>query len=92
MEESGDEDDVPEGAVRFELDASDIEAALAEDGLEVEAREDVDVRILFVALMLLAGCLHKGARWMLWRGLEVKAREWQCVACRLGAPEVHELL
>lgn len=44
MEESGDEDDVPEGAVRFELEAGDIEAALAEDGLEVEAREDVDVR------------------------------------------------
>jgi hypothetical protein len=43
MEESGDEDDVPEGAVRFELEAGDIEAALAEDGLEVEAREDVDV-------------------------------------------------
>ena len=44
MEESGDEDDVPEGAVRFELEAAAIEAALAEQGIEVEAREDVDVR------------------------------------------------
>lgn len=44
MEESGDEDDVPEGAVRFELEAAGIEAALAEQGIEVEAREDVDVR------------------------------------------------
>lgn len=43
MEESGSEDDVPEGAVRFELEAGDIEAALAEDGVEIEAREDVDV-------------------------------------------------
>ncbi len=43
MEESGDEDDVPEGAVRFELEAAAIEAALAEQGIEVEAREDVDV-------------------------------------------------
>ncbi|KAL4457809.1 hypothetical protein ABPG75_012674 [Micractinium tetrahymenae] len=43
MEESGDEDDVPEGAVRFELEAADIEAALAEQGIEVEAREDVEV-------------------------------------------------
>lgn len=43
MEDSGDEDDVPEGAVRFELDAEAIEASLAEDGIEVEAREDIDV-------------------------------------------------
>ena len=43
MEESGSEDDVPEGAGRFELEAGDIEAALAEDGVEIEAREDVDV-------------------------------------------------
>jgi hypothetical protein len=43
MEESGGEEEVPEGAVRFELDAAAIEAALAESGLEVEAREDVDV-------------------------------------------------
>ena len=44
LDESGDEaDDVPEGAVRFELDAAEVEAALAEDGLEVEAREEVDV-------------------------------------------------
>ena len=35
--------DVPEGAVRFELGAGEIEEALAEAGLEVEALEDVDV-------------------------------------------------
>ena len=43
MEESGDEEDVPEGAVRFECEAPAIEAALAEQGIAVEAREDVDV-------------------------------------------------
>jgi hypothetical protein len=43
MEESSDEDDVPEGAVRFELDAAEIEVALSEVGMEIEAREDVDV-------------------------------------------------
>lgn len=43
MEESGEDDEPPEGAVRFELDAAAIEEALAEDGLEVEALADVDV-------------------------------------------------
>eukprot|EP00887_Chlorella_sp_A99_P001378 scaffold8.g1378.t1 len=41
--ESGDEEDVPEGAVRFEVDAAQIEEALAEAGLEVEAQPEVDV-------------------------------------------------
>lgn len=43
VDDSSDEDDVPEGAVRFELDAAAIEEALAEDGVEIEARADVDV-------------------------------------------------
>ena len=35
--------EVPEGLVRFELTAEEIEAALAEPSLEVEAPEDIDV-------------------------------------------------
>ena len=42
--DSGSEDEeVPEGAVRFELEAGAIEEALAEAGLEVEAQEEVEV-------------------------------------------------
>lgn len=37
------DEDVPEGAVRFEVDETDIAAALAEAGVDVEARPDVDV-------------------------------------------------
>lgn len=40
---SAGEEDVPDGAVRFELEAPAIEEALAEIGVEVEALEDVDV-------------------------------------------------
>ncbi|KAG7669392.1 hypothetical protein Ndes2526B_g05713 [Nannochloris sp. 'desiccata'] len=43
IEDSGEDDEPPEGAVRFELDAAAIEDALSEDGLEVEALADVDV-------------------------------------------------
>ena len=44
MEDSGrDDEEPPEGAVRFELDAAAIEAALSEEGLEIEALADVDV-------------------------------------------------
>jgi predicted Zn-dependent peptidase len=43
-DESSDTDkDIPEGAVRFEVDAPDIAAALTEAGVDVEARPDVDV-------------------------------------------------
>ncbi len=74
MEESGDEDDVPEGAVRFELDASDIEAALAEDGLEVEAREDVDVRIFYFQCFCFMVSGQGVCRWTSTR--EVHGRVW----------------
>lgn len=40
---SEEEEEVPEGAVRFELGAAEIEDALAEAGLEVEAMADVEV-------------------------------------------------
>ena len=49
LEGAGEESDadaageVPEGLVRFELTAEEIEAALAEPSLEVEAPEDIDV-------------------------------------------------
>jgi predicted Zn-dependent peptidase len=43
IEDSGEDDEPPEGAVRFELDAAAIEDALSEVGLEVEALPDVDV-------------------------------------------------
>ena len=39
----GDNGDVPEGAVRFDLSPEEIEAALAAPSLEVEAPDDVDV-------------------------------------------------
>jgi predicted Zn-dependent peptidase len=42
-DDDGAGEEPPEGAVRFLVDASDIEAALAEEGLPVEAPPDVDV-------------------------------------------------
>jgi hypothetical protein len=39
------DEDVPEGAVRFEIEPKDIVESLVEAGLEVEAREDVDVSL-----------------------------------------------
>jgi predicted Zn-dependent peptidase len=42
-DDSDGDGDVPEGAVRFELTAAEIEAALAEPSLEVDAPDDVDV-------------------------------------------------
>lgn len=43
LDESGDDEEPPEGAVRFEIDEEDIRQAISEQGLEVEALEDVDV-------------------------------------------------
>lgn len=43
MEDSADDEEPPEGAIRFEIDEDDIREALSEKSLEVEALEDVDV-------------------------------------------------
>lgn len=43
IDDSAEDEEPPEGAVRFDLEASEIEEALAEEGLEVEALADVDV-------------------------------------------------
>lgn len=42
-ESSEADDDVPDGAVRFDLEAEDIQEALAEIGDEIEAQDDIDV-------------------------------------------------
>jgi hypothetical protein len=41
--EDDDEGDVPEGLVRLELEAPEIEEALAAEAIEVEAAQDIDV-------------------------------------------------
>ncbi|KAL0020811.1 hypothetical protein WJX79_007906 [Trebouxia sp. C0005] len=41
--EDPDNADIPEGAIRFNVTAEDIAAALAEDSIEVEARAEVEV-------------------------------------------------
>uniref|UniRef100_A0A061SA19 Insulinase (Peptidase family m16) family protein isoform 2 n=1 Tax=Tetraselmis sp. GSL018 TaxID=582737 RepID=A0A061SA19_9CHLO len=42
-DEDPDAEEVPEGAVRFDITAEDIQQALMEDSVEVEAMEEIDV-------------------------------------------------